>query len=82
MTKQKNTTENTDVKNEPHVIVDDIKYHIKDMTDSQKLLYAHVENVNRKINSAKYNLEELQVCHQAYGKALVASLKGESDESG
>ena len=74
MKKQKNTTPQ-----EPYVTVGDVDYSVDDMTDEQKMIYAHIENVKRKVNSARFNLEELEVCQNSYVQALVNSLSA-SDE--
>jgi hypothetical protein len=69
MKKQKNTTPQ-----EPYVTVGDVDYSVNDMTDEQKMVYAHIENVKRKVTNAKFNLEELEVCQNSYVQALVNSL--------
>ena len=74
MKKQKNTTPQ-----EPYVTVGDVDYSVNDMTDEQKMVYAHIENVKRKVTNAKFNLEELEVCQNSYVQALVNSLSA-SDE--
>lgn len=76
MKKQKKTTPQ-----EPYVTVGDVDYSVDDMTDEQKMIYAHYENVKRKVTSARFNLEELEMCQNAYVQVLVNSLSPSDEET-
>ena len=46
--------------------IDGIPYYFEDMTEKQKLLVNHVADLDRKIGSAQFNLDQLQVGKQAF----------------
>ena len=56
------------------VILDDVTYHYEDMSDEQKTLTNHVADLDRKISSAKFNLDQLSVGKDAFIKMLKDSL--------
>ena len=56
------------------VIIDDVEYIYEDMTDEQKTLTNHVADLDRKINSAKFNLDQLSVGKDAFIKMLKDAL--------
>lgn len=56
------------------VIIDDVEYIYEDMTDEQKTLTNHVADLDRKISSAKFNLDQLSVGKDAFVKMLKDSL--------
>lgn len=45
----------------PQVIIDGVEYDPSTFTDQQKALLDHVVDLERKVNSAKFNLDQLQV---------------------
>jgi len=56
------------------VIIDDVEYIYEDMTDEQKTLTNHVADLDRKISSAKFNLDQLSVGKDAFIKMLKDAL--------
>jgi cell division septum initiation protein DivIVA len=56
------------------VIIDDVEYIYEDMTDEQKTLTNHVADLDRKISSAKFNLDQLSVGKDAFIKMLKEAL--------
>jgi cell division septum initiation protein DivIVA len=56
------------------VIIDDVEYIYEDMTDEQKTLTNHVADLDRKISSAKFNLDQLNVGKDAFIKMLKEAL--------
>ena len=56
------------------IIIDDVEYIYEDMTDEQKMLTNHVADLDRKINSAKFNLDQLSVGKDAFIKMLKDAL--------
>lgn len=54
---------------------DDKEYNLDDLTDSQKVLVRHVADLDRKIKSAQFNLDQLTVGREAFVGALSNSLK-------
>ena len=69
--------------NKPVLILDDKEYQIEDLGDDQKEMVAHINDLNRKIDGATFNLQQLQYGRAAFVNALKADLeKGEQAEEG
>ena len=66
--------------NKPVLILEDKEYQIEDLGDDQKVMVAHINDLNRKIDGATFNLQQLQYGRAAFVNALKADL--EKDESG
>ena len=63
------------------ITVNDTEYFVEDMTDQQKGLLSHVENLTRKVDNAQYNLDELLVGRQGYIQLLADSLEAEPQDA-
>ena len=59
------------------ITIDDIEYTYEDMTPEQQVLVNHVADLDRKIRSARFNLDQLQVGRDAFMNALSKSLQDE-----
>ena len=69
--------------NKPDLILEDKEYQIEDLGDDQKVMVAHINDLNRKIDGATFNLQQLQYGRAAFVNALKADLeKGEQAEEG
>jgi hypothetical protein len=64
-------------KKTPPIVIDDVEYIYEDMTDEQKVLVNHVADLDRKVASAQFNLDQLNVGKQAFVKMLKDSLNKE-----
>mgnify|MGYP003625045243 FL=1 len=63
-------------KNEKNLItVNDIEYNVDDFTDEQKTLLNHVSDLDRKLGSSQFNLDQLNVGREAFVKMLAESLE-------
>ena len=60
--------------------VDGVEYKHEDLNDEQKIIYAHVSDLQRKANTTRFNLDQLNVGQEAFGKMLVGSLNKDKDE--
>jgi hypothetical protein len=56
------------------VTIDGIDYDVNDFTDQQKILLDHVVDLDRKLNSAKFAADQLQVGRDAFFTMLKQSL--------
>ena len=56
-------------------------YSINEMDDDGKIILAHITSLQRKMDSTKFNLDELAVGHAAYLHALSQNLNGEKVEA-
>jgi len=57
------------------ITIDEKQYVLEDMTETQQLILSHVSDLERKIKSAQFNLEQLQVGREAFLVHLRNDLK-------
>ena len=57
------------------ITIDDKEYQFEDMTDEQKMLVNHVAHLDRKLNSARFNVDQLQVGRDAFFNLLKQALE-------
>jgi hypothetical protein len=56
------------------VVINDVEYLFEDMTQEQQMLVNHVADLDRKIASSQFNLDQLSVGKQAFIKMLEDAL--------
>jgi hypothetical protein len=56
------------------VSIDGVEYKVEDMTPEQQILLNHVADLERKLNSTKFQLDQLQVGRDAFFTMLKAQL--------
>jgi len=61
------------------VTVDGKEYVFEDMTQEQQTIVNHVADLDRKISSTTFNLDQLKVGQQAFIKLLKESLEKEPE---
>ena len=59
--------------------LDGKEYDINDMTDDQKVIISHVQDLARKIESTKFNLQQMEVGKDAFVKMLKDELTKDDD---
>ena len=57
------------------ITVNDIEYIVEDMTDEQKTMLNHVNDLGRKLDNARFNLDQLAVGRDAFVARLATSLE-------
>lgn len=63
-------------KNEKNLItINDTEYNIEDFTDEQKIMLNHVNDLGRKLDNARFNVDQLAVGRDAFIARLVSSLE-------
>ena len=67
-------------KKEAILKIDEKEYLIDDLTQEQKVMVDHVADLDRKISSSSFNLQQLNFGKQAFVDALKASLEKESED--
>jgi|TARA_R100000278_G_scaffold100920_1_gene77502 hypothetical protein len=67
-------------KKEAVLKIDEKEYLIDDLTQEQKVMVDHVADLERKINSSTFNLQQLNFGKQAFIDALKASLEKDSED--
>tara|TARA_R110002110_G_scaffold250613_1_gene466660 strand:+ start:118 stop:336 length:219 start_codon:yes stop_codon:yes gene_type:complete len=59
------------------ITIDEVEYTEDQLTDVQKVMINHVADLDRKLASTKFNLDQLQVGRNAFMASLSASLEPE-----
>jgi hypothetical protein len=59
--------------------IDGVEYQFEDMSPEQQTLINHVADLDRKLSSAKFNVEQLQVGRDAFFTMLKQSLDTVTD---
>ena len=57
------------------IVVNDVEYIFEDMTEQQQVMVNHCNDLDRKIRSTQFNLDQLAVGKQAFGDMLTKSLE-------
>jgi hypothetical protein len=57
------------------VTIDGVEYIFEDMTQEQQTLVNHVADLDRKLASAKFNVDQLSVGREAFFKMLKDALE-------
>ena len=61
------------------IVIDDTEYQYEDMTQEQQVLVNHVADLDRKIKSTQFNLDQLNVGRGAFMNALTKALTVEPE---
>ena len=64
---------------EQTVTIDDKEYSVDDLTQEQIAMVNHVSDLDRKLSSAQFNLDQLNVGRGAFMNMLTESLKAEEE---
>jgi hypothetical protein len=57
------------------IVIDDVEHNLDDMTNEQKMLVNHCLDLDRKISSTQFNLDQLKVGKQAFVQLLKQALE-------
>ncbi len=67
---------------EQTITIDDVEYKVDDLTQEQVTILNHINDLDRKLSSAQFNLDQLNVGRGAFMNMLTESLKaGNSEEA-
>ena len=61
--------------------IDGTEYQFEDMTQEQQMLVNHVADLDRKLASARFNVDQLQVGRNAFMTMLTTSLTEAKEEA-
>ena len=61
------------------ITIDDVEYNFEDLTQEQQMLFNHCIDLDRKINSAQFNLDQLSVGKNAFMDMLKKSLEAKPE---
>ena len=56
------------------IFINEVEYLYEDLTQEQQALFSHCVDLDRKINSAQFSLDQLAVGKEAFIKRLEESL--------
>jgi hypothetical protein len=59
----------------PQLMIDGVEYDIEKLNDQQKVLLDHVVDLERKVASARFNLDQLSVGRDTFLNLLKESLR-------
>ena len=62
------------------ITINDVDYTEDQLNDTQKVMVNHVADLDRKIGSANFNIDQLKMGRLAFMNTLTASLASESEE--
>lgn len=61
------------------IIVDGVKHNIEDLTEQQVAMVNHLQDLERKISNARFNVDQLTVGKDAFVNMLASSLKDDGE---
>lgn len=61
------------------ITIDGIEYKYEDLTQEQQILFNHCIDLDRKIDSVKFNLDQLLVGKEAFILRLKAALEAKEE---
>jgi hypothetical protein len=61
------------------ITIDDVEYFYEDMTQEQQVLVNHLADLDRKIGSSQFNLDQLNVGKNAFINLLKDTLKKDEE---
>jgi hypothetical protein len=62
------------------ITIDNIEYKYEDLTQEQQMMFNHCIDLDRKIDSARFNLDQLTVGKQAFFNMLKDALTKAAEE--
>tara|TARA_R110002095_G_C4125894_1_gene226926 strand:+ start:153 stop:374 length:222 start_codon:yes stop_codon:yes gene_type:complete len=62
------------------ITVNDIEYNVDDFTDAQKIMLNHINDLGRKMDNARFNLDQLSVGRDAFVARLAVALEAPEEE--
>jgi len=63
------------------VTIDGVEHQFEDLTREQQVLLNHVADLDRKLDSAKFNVDQLQVGRNAFFELLKQALVAKPEEA-
>lgn len=63
----------------PKVVLNDVEYDVADLSDEQRVMVAHISNLDAKLADARFNVDQLSVARQAFVDMLSKSVEQVTD---
>ena len=64
------------------IVVNGKEFFFDDMTTEQQTMVNHINDLDRKLQSARFNVDQLSVGREAFVNMLVAALSEQQDDVG
>ena len=64
---------------EQTITINDTEYKVSDLTNEQIVMVNHINDLDRKLDSAKFNLDQLQIGRNAFMNMLTNSLEAPAE---
>ena len=61
------------------ITINDTDYNFEDLTEQQQMMVNHIADLDRKIRSTQFNLDQLTVGKDAFVNMLTQSLEQETE---
>lgn len=62
------------------ITINDKEYFVEDMTEQQQTIVNHIADLDRKLNTAQFNMDQLRVGRDAFVNLLTAQLAEEQQD--
>jgi hypothetical protein len=63
------------------VVINNVEYFVEDMTEQQHTMLNHVTDLDRKLSSARFNVQQLEVGREAFVNMLTQSLEQQPEKA-
>jgi|TARA_R100001460_G_scaffold26413_1_gene53405 hypothetical protein len=64
------------------ITVNDKEYNLEDMTTEQQTIVNHISDLDRKIGSAQFNMDQLRIGREAFANLLIAKVNEQEATNG
>lgn len=62
------------------ITINDKEYMVEDMTDNQRVMLNHIQDLDRKLSNAQFNLDQLKIGREAFINMLASSVEAKPQE--
>ena len=62
------------------IVINNVEYNLEDMTEKQKTIVNHIVDLDRKIGSALFNVDQLQVGKKGFENMLIQDIETTKEE--
>ena len=62
------------------ITINDKEYNVDEFTQEQMVALNHINDLGRKLDNARFNVDQLNVGREAFVNMLASSLEGQKEE--
>jgi hypothetical protein len=63
------------------IVVNDVQYELENFSDQQRTMVNHIADLDRKLSSARFNVQQLEVGREAFVNMLAQSLEQQPEKA-